>query len=155
MSEDLQPDNVWEYKLYYPNGKLRIHTFYRKGDVLLANDSFAACWDQARVVWSGRIISPQDCIEHKLAEDLYRLYVQSKIAAYYHFISFYENGEKKSEGGLVRKDGRELKEQSWCGTGITYLEYDSHTIMDGVWAFYNEDGTTLKKVNYENGTETK
>lgn len=152
------PDDVWEYKFFYPNGKTWIHTFYRRGDVLLANDSFAACWDQAmaNLNWSSSsLLKPEDCYEHKLEGDLYLTYAVLKIAPYYSFKSYYENGKIKSEGGLVRKQGKELKNMSWGCEVSKYYEFNNHTLMDGEWLFYNDDGILIKTINYDIGTQTK
>jgi antitoxin component YwqK of YwqJK toxin-antitoxin module len=83
------------------------------------------------------------------------LYAVFNIAAYHNFKSYYENGELRCEGGLVRKDGGELKNMSWGCERSTYYEYDNHTLMDGEWFFYNEDGTLIETINYDNGTEIK
>ena len=157
-SKKLMPDNVWEYKLFFTNGQPQIHTFYRTRDILLANDSFAKCWDQAimNLRWSSStLLRPVDCYQGELANDLYELYAFYNIAAYYNFKSYYENGKLKSEGSMVRKKGNELNyEAMGCEIG-KYYEFDNHTLMDGTWNFYNEDGTLLKTINYDNGTEIK
>ena len=44
---------------------------------------------------------------------------------------------------------------SWGCERSTYYEYDNHTLMDGEWFFYNEDGTLIETINYDNGTEIK
>jgi antitoxin component YwqK of YwqJK toxin-antitoxin module len=157
-SRNLLPDNVWEYKIFYSNGQTKIHTFYKLGDVLLANDSFAMCWDQAMINlnWSSSaLLKPEDCFINKLPEDLYWLYAISNIAAYHNFKSYYENGELKCEGGLVRIQGRESNNMSWGCERSAYYEYDNHTLMDEEWNFYNEDGTLIKTIIYDNGTEIK
>ncbi|PCJ65337.1 MAG: hypothetical protein COA58_10790 [Bacteroidetes bacterium] len=153
--EVLHPDKVWEYTSYYPNGHPKIHTFYRKGDVLFANDSFALCWDRSRINTFIRETNPEDCFINQLASELYRLYTNFKIAADQQFTHYYDNGNVQCSGTLIRKRGSEREDYGYpvCASGIRYCDYSDHTIMDGLWQFYNYDGSLLKTKNYDKGIE--
>jgi antitoxin component YwqK of YwqJK toxin-antitoxin module len=143
--------NSWKYTQYYWDGTKKLITTYTEGVVLKANDSFADCFDNAQ--WASILNSkPDPCDNDVFIKDLAKLFMDKKIAATDSFTTYYPNGNIKLMGKLVTLEGMEEPHDSFCGTGITYYDYSDHTVMDGKWLLYGENGELLDTQKYNKGT---
>ncbi len=143
--------NSWKYTQYYWDGTKKLTTTYTEGEVLKANDSFADCFDNAQ--WATILNSkPDPCDNDVFIKDLAKLFMDKKIAATDSFTTYYPNGNIKLMGKLVTLEGMEEPHDSFCGTGITYYDYSDHTVMDGKWLLYGENGELLDTQKYKKGT---
>lgn len=143
--------NSWKYTQYYWDESKRLTTTYTEGQVLKGNDSFADCFDKAR--WNARFnITEDTCANDVFINDLVKLYTDKKIAARDSFITYYPNGNIKLMGKLSSIEALPEPQGSFCGNGITYYQYSDHTVMDGKWLLYSENGELLDTQKYKKGT---
>lgn len=75
-------------------------------------------------------------------------------------IKWYENGVKKGEGTFIGDEMRKLGKWTWWydnGNKKSEGHYDikekDGSVKDGLWTYYNEDGSIKETIEYNNGQE--
>ena len=74
------------------------------------------------------------------------------------YISRYENGQKEIE--IPYKDGKiNGKQKEWWkngnkkSEGVYDIKEEEGSVKDGLWTYYNEDGSKKETIEYHNGQE--
>ncbi len=140
--------NTWNYRNYYPNGNIKIETLHKEGIVLRASDSLFHC------KFSGHLAYYEESCEFfEQFRELGLLHFKHSINPSNFFKLYHENGVLAQEGELAIIEGEDLPDGIICGTGMTYYTYTDHTVCDGKWKFYAQDGSLIEVKKYRLGTE--
>jgi antitoxin component YwqK of YwqJK toxin-antitoxin module len=156
LSTQKRIDSIhWRYTSYYWNEQKKVETQCAENQVLQGTEEFASCYDRKRISESSNLDISNGCQYDSILMDLFSLFLESDIASTGNFKSYYENGQLKTEGILVMKEGAELPKGVYCGTGITYYDYTNSTVLDGKWKFYSASGKLLETRKYDKGKRIK
>ena len=151
--------NSWKYTSYFPSGKKKLVTSYTENVQLKGNDSFAVCLDNNR--WNSILDKEEElCDDDVFMKEMARLFRAKRIAARDSFIEYHPNGNAKIMGNLIFikaepridvNDERFILGMS-CGNSPTNYKRLNHTVMDGKWLLYSENGELLDTQKYKKGT---
>ena len=146
-----KPEGIWKW--YYPNGALLREENYKKGkeegkmteyaitgEIIGEGQYYDGLRDGQWKFQNGEYIAEGEYIEGKMVGKWIQTFPSGGIA----FEGEYFDGDENGTHRYFYPDGK-LREERIYRIGI----------RDGVWKIYDEFGTPIVSITYENGKETK
>lgn len=149
--------SFWQFEAYYKNGKLKTKTTVSDSLTYVGNieildcDNYISghCYGQSCYERCKQIIHQSD------ESDVHQIKYQYNLSPIGDVKIYYPNGNLKITGklayGLRHKTELEQKKGSFEGYQNSNPGFNDISVLDGVWTFYNEDGSIAKTLIYKLG----
>jgi antitoxin component YwqK of YwqJK toxin-antitoxin module len=150
-------EDVWQFEEYYKNGKLKTKTtvsdsltYVGNIEILECDNYFLGhCYGQSYYERCKQIIHQSD------ESDVHQIKYQYNLSPIGDVRIYHPNGNVKMTGklvyGLRHKTEANQKNGAFEGFQNSNPGFNDISVLDGIWTFYNEDGSVAKTRVYKLG----
>ena len=149
--------DVWQFEAYHKNGKMKTKTTVSDSVTYVGNIEILACDNYILGHCYGESYYERcKFIIHQSEErDVHQIKYRYNLSPIGDVKIYYPNGKLKMTGklafGLRHKTESEQKKGSFEGYQNSNPGFNDISVLDGVWTFYNEDGSAAKTRLYKSG----